>query len=220
MPLRFSPSPTEKTEEAVKVTRWTRRLLFGAVAVLVPALAGCEAGLDAPTQDFHPAALGQSTVSGDVTVDDAFVLGPALGGQLQTGGQAGVFLALYATGNDVLQSVAAPGTAASVRLIGGPVNLAPNSLVQLNGQVPKIVLTNLTTALSGGDTVELQLTFQNAGEVTLQVPVEPDAYDYATYSPPPPAPTPTPTAKHHVKPRPGASGTASPTATPSPSPTS
>ncbi|MGH3193190.1 MAG: hypothetical protein ACRDPY_09970, partial [Streptosporangiaceae bacterium] len=168
------------------MTRWTRRLLFGAVAVLVPALAGCEAGLNAPTQDFHPAALGQSGVFGDVTVDDAFVLGPALGGQLPVGGQAGVFLALYATGNDQLQSVKAPGTAASVRLIGGPVNLAPDSLVQLNRQVPKIVLTNLTTALSGGTTITLQLTFQNAGEVNLQVPVEPDAYGYATYSPPPP----------------------------------
>ena len=202
------------------MTRWTRRLLFGAVAVLVPALAGCEAGLDAPTQEFHPAAVGQSTVSGDVTVDDAFVLGPALGGQLQTGGQAGVFLALYATRNDVLESAAAPGTAASVRLVGGPVNLAPDSLVQLNRQLPKVVLTGLTTALRGGETIELQLTFQNAGVVTLQVPVEPDAYGYSSYSPPPPAPTPTPTARHHVKPRPGASGTASPTATASPSPTS
>ncbi len=198
------------------MTRWTRRLLFGAVAVLVPALAGCEAGLNAPTQDFHPAALGQSTVSGDVTVDDAFVLGPALGGQLPVGGQAGVFLALYATSNDQLISATAPGTATSVRLIGGPINLAPDSLVQLNRQVPRIVLTGLTTALSGGQTIELQLTFQNAGQVTLDVPVEPDAYDYATYSPPPPAPTPTPTAKHHVKPTPGASATA----TASPSPTS
>jgi len=30
------------------VTRWSRRILFGALAVLVPALAGCEAGLSAP----------------------------------------------------------------------------------------------------------------------------------------------------------------------------
>jgi copper(I)-binding protein len=205
------------------VTRWTRRLLFGAVAVLVPALAGCEAGLDAPTQDFHPAAMGQSGVFGDITIDNAFVLGPALGSQLPAGGQAGVFLALYATSNDQLQSVSAPGTAASARLIGGPVNLAPGSLVPLNGQVPKIVLTGLTGPLSGGETVELQLKFANEDEVTLQVPVEPDAFDYSSYSPPPPAPTPTPTAKHH-KPKPGASatpsGTASPTATASPSPTS
>ena len=205
------------------MTRWTRRLLFGAVAVLVPALAGCEAGLNAPTQDFHPAAMGQSGVFGDITIDNAFVLGPALGAQLPAGGQAGVFLALYATSNDQLLSVSAPGTAASARLIGGPVNLAPDSLVPLNGQVPQIVLTGLTGPLSGGETVKLQLKFANEDEVTLQVPVEPDAYDFSSYSPPPPAPTPTPTAKHH-KPKPGASatpsGTASPTATASPSPTS
>jgi hypothetical protein len=89
--------------------------------------------------------------------------------------------------------------------------------------VPKIVLTGLTGPLSGGETVELQLKFANEDEVTLQVPVEPDAYDFSSYSPPPPAPTPTPTAKHH-KPKPGASatpsGTASPTATATPSPTS
>ena len=201
------------------MTRWTRRLLFGAVAVLVPALAGCEAGANAPTQDFHPAAMGESGVFGDITVDDAFVLGPSLGGQLPVGGQAGVFLAIYAQSNDQLLSASAPGTAKSVRLIGGPINLAPGSLVQLNAQVPRIVLTGLTAPLSGGETIELQLTFANEDQVTLQVPVEPDAYDYSSYSPPPPAPTPTPTVKHH-KPRPGASATPSGTATASPSPTS
>jgi len=205
------------------VTRWTRRLLFGAVAVLVPALAGCEAGANAPTQEYHPAAMGQSSVLGDVTIDDAFVLGPALGGQLPAGGQAGVFLALYATSNDQLLSASAPGTAKSVRLIGGPINLAPGSLVRLNGQVPRIVLTGLTAPLIAGKTITLQLKFANEDQVTLKVPVEPDAYDYSTYSPPPPAPTPTPTVKHH-KLRPGASatpsGTASPTTTASPSPTS
>ena len=50
----------EQIEEAVKVTRWNRRLLFGAIAVLVPALAGCEAGLNAPTLDFHPARAGSA----------------------------------------------------------------------------------------------------------------------------------------------------------------
>ena len=37
------------------MTRWNRRLLFGALAVLVPVLAGCEAGFNAPTLTFHPA---------------------------------------------------------------------------------------------------------------------------------------------------------------------
>ena len=54
------------------------------------------------------------------------------------------------------------------------------------------MLTGLTNALSGGETVKLQLDFPAPGAVTLRVPVEPDAYDYTTYSPPP---TPTPTAR-------------------------
>ena len=45
------------------MTRWSRCLLFGALAVLVPALAGCEAGLNAPTLEYHPAAFGGYAVS-------------------------------------------------------------------------------------------------------------------------------------------------------------
>jgi hypothetical protein len=196
------------------VTRWTRRLLFAAVAVLVPALAGCEAGADAPTQEFHPAAFGGLATAGGITINNAFVLGPGLGGVLSPGGQAGVFLALTSVGSDQLLSVTAPGTASSVRLVGGPVTLTPNSLVTLTGPAPKIVLTGLTTSLSGGQTIQLIFDFANEGQVPLLVPVEPDAYDYSSYSPPPAVPTPTP--KHHAKPKPGASVTPSP----SPSPTS
>ena len=36
------------------MTRWNRRLLFGAMAMLVPVLVGCEAGLNAPTLQYHP----------------------------------------------------------------------------------------------------------------------------------------------------------------------
>jgi hypothetical protein len=48
-----------------------------------------------------------------------------------------------------------------------------------------MVLTGLVNPLSGGETVQLTLTFAQAGVVTLGVPVEPHAYDYATYFPPP-----------------------------------
>jgi hypothetical protein len=36
------------------------RLLLGAgvLALLIPAIAGCEAGQDAPTLEFHPASAG------------------------------------------------------------------------------------------------------------------------------------------------------------------
>ena len=53
------------------MTRWNRRLLFGALAVLVPALAGCEAGLNAPTLEFHPASFGVSTIVDGITAKPA-----------------------------------------------------------------------------------------------------------------------------------------------------
>jgi copper(I)-binding protein len=202
----------------VKVTRWNRRLLVGAVALLVPVLAGCEAGLNAPTLEFHPASYGVSVVDNGITVDNAFVLGPALNATLPAGGRAGVFLALQAQHGDRLVSVSAPGTAASAQIASGSVNLAPQSLVDLNGPDPRIVLTGLTGPLTGGQTIQVVLTFAERGTITLNLPVMPRAYEYATYSPPA-----IPTATASVKPKahssPSASGTASASATASPSAT-
>jgi copper(I)-binding protein len=174
------------------VTRWTRRLLVGAIAILVPALAGCEAGYNAPTLEYHPASLGASTEQNGIDIDNAFVLGPALNSELPVGGQASVFLSLSAqNSNDQLVSVSAPYNASSVTLLAGPVTLSQGTLVSLSGPNPLVVLSGLTSSLTGGETVKLTLKFANAAPVTLGVPVLPAAYDYATFSPPP---TPTPSA--------------------------
>ena len=191
------------------MTRWNRRLLFGAIALLVPALAGCEAGLNAPTLEFHQATAGISVIDSGINIDNAFVLGPGLNSTLPVGGSAGVFVALLSQTSDTLESVSAPGTASSATITGGPVTLAPQALVDLDGPAPQIVLSGLTRSLSGGETIKLVLTFSDVGAVTLNVPVEPRADTYATYSPPAiPTPAATPTAS--------ASGTAtaSPSATP------
>ena len=183
------------------MTRWTRRLLVGAIAILVPALAGCEAGLNAPTLEFHPASYGVSTTVNGIVIDNLFVLGPSLGSTLPAGGQAGAFLSLEAYSGDRLESASAPGTASSVQLVTGPITLNEDSPVDLSGPHPVIVLNGLTNPLSGGETVQLTLKFANAGPVTLMVPVEPAAYDFATFFPPP---TPTPsaaTAAHRHKAR-------------------
>jgi copper(I)-binding protein len=204
------------------VTRWNRRLLFGAIAVLVPALAGCEAGFNAPTLEFHQASNGISVIDNGITIDNAFVLGPELNATLPVGGRAGVFVALLAQNGDRLESVSAPGTASSVKITGTTVNLPAQSLVNLGGPAPQIVLTGLTKPLTGGETIELVLTFATVGAVTLNVPVEPRAYTYATYSPPP-IPTPTPKvstkAKAHATATPSGSASASGTASASPSAT-
>ena len=177
------------------MTRCNRRLLVGALALLVPALAGCEAGFNAPTLQFHPASFGVSTIVDGINIDNVFVLGPAPGSTLQPGGQTGLFMSLEAPSSDQLTSISAPGTATSVQLGNGPITLSPNTLVSLAGPAPLLTLDGLTTSLSGGEMVKLELNFATAGQVTLTVPVEPAAFGFATYSP---APTPTTSASLSV----------------------
>ena len=155
------------------MTRWNRRLLIGALAILVPALAGCEAGFNAPTLEFHQASFGASTIVDGISIDNVFVLGPAPGSTLQAGGQASLFMALQSSNADQLTSISAPGAASSVQLGNGPITLSPNTLVDLSGPEPLLALDGLTNPLSGGETVTLVLHFATAGSVTLMVPVEP-----------------------------------------------
>jgi copper(I)-binding protein len=198
-----------KSEEAFKVTRWNRRLLIGAVALLLPALAGCEAGLNAPTLEFHPASNGTTIVQNNIRIDDAFVLGSPPGTVAPAGGRTGAFLTIQAYNGDRLISVSAPGAASSVQLAGGPVNLPPNTPVDLSGPTPKVVLTGLTSSLSGGQSIQMSFTFAVAGTITIPVPVEAHTEYYATYSPPA-IPAPSATGKKKAHP----TSSASPSATP------
>ncbi len=198
------------------MTRWNRRMLFGVLAVLVPALAGCEAGLNAPTLEFHPAAFGAYANKNGISISNAFVLGPSLSGPAVAGGRAGVFLSITAENGDRLVSVSAPGTANGARITGGSVNLPSQALVDLTGPVPKVVLTGLANPLQGGETVTLNLKFAEAGTVTMAVPVEPQAYEYSTFSPPP---TPAPPAVKKKKANPSASASASASGSATPTPT-
>ena len=167
------------------MTRWNRRLLLAAIALLVPMLAGCEAGADAPTLQFHPANSGANITHNGVSIVNAFVLGPRLGFALPAGARAGAFLSIVAANGDRLLSASAPGAAAGVKITGGPVNVPAQKVVGLSGPVPQVVLLGLTNPLSGGESVTLTLNFAIAGPVTLAVPVQARAYYFETYSPPP-----------------------------------
>src|SRR6266550_1472515 len=195
-------------------------MLFGVLAVLVPALAGFEAGLNAPTLEFHPAAFGAYASKNGVSISNAFVLGPSPSGPEVAGGRAGVFLAITSQDGDKLVSASAPGTASAVQILGGTVSVPAAMPVTLTGPVPRVVLTGLANPLQGGDLVKLNLTFAEAGTIAMTVPVQPKAYEYATFSPPP---TPSPAAtKKKAKANPlasaSASGSASPGSTATPSP--
>jgi copper(I)-binding protein len=164
------------------------RLLIGAglMALLVPAIAGCEAGANAPTLEFHPAAPGAQTVFNGISITDAFVLGAPSGSAVPAGSSASLFLSIYngSTNADTLMSASAAGSAASVAVTGTSVALPVDSEINLMGPQPKVVLSKLTRPLVGGMSVPVTLDFQHAGSVTLQVPVEAQSYDFSTYSAP------------------------------------
>jgi copper(I)-binding protein len=190
-----------------------RSLLVLAIAALIAALAGCEAGTNAPTQEWHNPTDGAGIVHDNISIRDVFVLGAPLGSALPPGESAGVYFALINNGSpDKLLSITAPGTAKSVTLPGGTVDLASQQAVLLTGPTPKVILEDLTRPLSGGGSVTLVMNFQNAASVTLDVPVLPQAAFYSTYSAAP-TPTPTPTAT----PATGKHGKHKASATPSPS---
>jgi copper(I)-binding protein len=195
-----------------------RGLAVLAAAALVPVIAGCEAGSNAPTQKWHqPTAGASAVVHNSIRVNNMFVLGAPPGSALTTGSSAGMFFALTNEGSpDRLVGISAPGVAASVRLPSGGVRLGRQQSVLMTGPAPRVVLQNLSHSLGGGQFVRVVLDFQNAGTVTLSVPVMPRAQYYATYSPVPASPTPSPstTPRHGKQKKAGASP--SPTASPTP----
>lgn len=194
-----------------------RLAIAAAIVGLTAGAAGCDAGTNAPTSQFHPQSDGIDTIVHGIYIRDVFVLGPPIGSSLAAGQSAGLFLALINEGGpDKLVSVTAPGTAASVTVPSGGIALHSQQAVYLTGPAPKLVLTGLTHAIVGGGAVRITLDFQNAGNVTLVVPVVPRGDYYATFSPAP-SPTPTTSAKNGKK-QAGATASPSGSASSSPSP--
>jgi copper(I)-binding protein len=191
-----------------------------AIAGLAVGVSACEAGNDAPTLEFHPQSAGLDVMVHGVKIINAFVLGAA-SGPLAAGQSAGVFLAMYNQGRtaQTLTSVSAPGVAKSVTAPSGGIALPPNQAVHLTGPEPQIVLTGLLHPLEAGGSVHVVLSFSEAGNVTLDLPVLPRTTSYGTFSPAP-APSPSVSPGKHGgtgTPSPGASATPSSSGSPTPS---
>jgi copper(I)-binding protein len=200
-----------------------RRLVLVAAALLIPVVAGCEAGNDAPTLQFHyptdtagyPPDTAGSTAMGNLAIRNVFILGAPIGHSLHKGQSASLFLALVNDGApDKLISITAPGSATSVSLPGGGVPVTDGHPVFLTGPRPQVVLVGLTRTLASGSSIRLDLTFQKAGTITLLVPVMPHAVQYQTFAPPQATQT---TTASPPSPSPGA---ATPSATPTTTPQS
>jgi copper(I)-binding protein len=196
-----------------------RRLLLVAAAAAIPVLAGCEAGDNAPTIEFHYPTDAAGLVAGQIAIRNVFVLGGPLGSALRPGQSASLFFSLINDGTaDRLLSITAPGTATAVKLPGGSVAVNPFKPVLFNGPAPEAYLVGLTRTITGGSDVRLVLHFQKQGAVAIEVPVFPAASHYATYSPPP-SPAATTASKHSgVTPSASASARGTPSLTPTPSP--
>jgi copper(I)-binding protein len=197
----------------IRIGSWPRpprRVVIAIAVALIPALSACEAGNNAPSLHWHQPTDGATGAAAGISISDAFVLGAPLGSTLASGQSAGMFLALYNNGApDKLVTVSAPA-ASTVTVLGSQVSLPSRQPVLLTGPDPQVVLDHLRQPLSGGSSVPVTLTFQNAGSVTLNVPVLPRASFYATFAEPSASPTVTRTGRR--------SGTsASPSPTPSPS---
>jgi len=190
-----------------------RALAVAAAAALVPAIAGCEAGFNAPTQQWHQPSAGASAVVNDeIRINNMFVLGAAPAFALPRGGSAGLFLALNNQGGpDRLIAITAPGSAIAVQMPGGGVRLGSQQSVLLTGPAPKVILRGLTRRLNGGQHILIVLHFLRAGSKVIQVPVMPRAQWFATFAPAPPLVRPAP--RRPASPSPGAT---SPGASPSP----
>jgi copper(I)-binding protein len=187
-----------------------RSTLIGGLALLaIPAVAGCEAGYNAPTLEFHSASAGAHTIINGIAINNAFVLGAPAGSVVPPGSSASMFLGLFNNGsaNDKLVAAAAPGTAKSVTIKGGSVTIPAGGPANLTGPEPVVVLKGLTKSLSGGQSVEIVFQFATAGQVELNVPVMPQSFYYSTFSPPAAA-TASPTATSTATPSTSASASA------------
>ncbi len=187
-----------------------RDLVVVAAVGLIPAIAGCEAGTNAPTQQWHQPTPGASAiVNNTLRVNNMFVLGPAPGLTLPRGASAGMFLSLANDGApDRLISITAPGAAASVQVPTGGIRIGAQQSLFFTGPAPRVLLLHLTRTLNGGQYIRVNMEFQNAGHVSLLVPVMPRVAAYGTFSPAPlflhPKVTPSPVAPGTPSPTPTA----------------
>ena len=195
-----------------------RVLAVVVAAAVAPVIAGCQAGFDAPTQQWHQPAAGASAVVNNVLrINNVFVLGAAPAFSLPRGGSAGLFLVINNQGApDRLVGITAPGAATAVQMPLGGVRLPTQQSVLLSGPAPRVVLRGLTRNLGGGQHIVVVLHFLRAGNVAMVVPVMPRAQWFSTFSPAPLLPSPSPSPTGTGSPSPSPTGTSP---SPSPSPT-
>ena len=184
--------------------RTGRRLACVAVLAALP-LTACAAGYQAETSRERTTLTSVSTVKGNLTIRNMFFVGP-----VEAGGALPLYFAAFNGGNSAdklvnIKSSLATGSSAPEKtdVVGGGslyYNAGDGSVPQLTGLKNKVLV---------GQTVTVTLSFAQAGDVTVMVPVE-----SSQLPGPSPLPTPSPSASATptVTPSSSAAATASPSA--------
>jgi copper(I)-binding protein len=168
-----------------------RRIACVAVLAAVTAvpLAACAAGYQAETSRERTTLTSVSGAKGALTLRNVFLVGPG-----SPGGSLPLYLAMFngGTSNDRLVSVSSPD-ASSATVPSDTALPAPGQLLYNEGDAAVPQLTGLKVAVLVGQTVPVTLTFAEAGDVTLTVPVE-----AVSNGLPGPSAIPSPTASAHA----------------------
>jgi copper(I)-binding protein len=177
--------------------RTGRRLACVAVLVALP-LTACAAGYQAETSRERTTLTSVSGVKGNLTLRNVFFVGPA-----DAGGSLPLYFAAFngGTSNDQLLSISSPSASGATvpttrAILGG------DSLFYNAGDASVPELTGLKNKVLVAQAVTVTLSFAQAGELTLQVPIEASQL---------PGPSPVPSS-----PAESASATVSPSATATP----
>jgi len=172
------------------VNRALRAAAMSALLLSPVALTACSAGQVSQTAEQNRDKTGAQAGTGDLALR-ALQLPYPTGGVYRAGGDARLLAAVASTSDtdDTLTSIEGDAfdsvevvdpNATSAATPGGPLDLtvpAEGTLFIGDGTGPSITLVGLSDDLGVGDYVDVTFTFEQAGEVTVPVPVATSARD-------------------------------------------
>lgn len=146
----------------------TRGAAVVAAALLGLGLAGCGAGLDAPTSEAVPVVPGVNVDAddGSVLVRNATV--PYQPRGYRAGGQAPVEMRIVNPGTEPVRLVSASSEGATRVQVPSQATFPPGEVTPL-----RLQLGGLRTAVDATGRIPLVLRFDNGVELSMQVPVAP-----------------------------------------------
>jgi copper(I)-binding protein len=170
------------------VNRALRAATIGALLLSPIALSACSAGQVTQTASQERDKVGATAQVGEITVRAAELAYPN-GGRYEEGDDAELHMAIVnaAAEADTLVDITGEGfdriritgsgtaapTATPTTSAGSDdgIVIPADTAVYLGENAPTVTLAGLSESLTTGQSVEITLVFERAGEVTLQVPV-------------------------------------------------